>query len=575
MTIGAIRREAGLALALFLALATGLTRGEEPADALLKLVPADSGATLVVEDLRGHARAVLGSKLAADLAGLPAVRAWLDAEGREQLAKVGRDIEQALKADLARLRDDLLGDAVVLSLRLEPGAPATDVRGLLLLRARDRALLDATIAAINESEKKSGKLEGVDQKHAAGRPYWVRRSKQLDAYAILPGDVFAWSNSEAMIVGLLERRVDAPGLAGEARFHDVRGALPKKALASLFVDPRFVERIAEQAPDAGDKAGDPGVQLVSRVLSAMRYAGAALEWRDGVQLHVRETFDEGKLAPWMRSWAASGGDVDALIRRIPAGTLAMAAAHVDPPSVVRGLAPFLPAEDAWLHQNMLVAVRGLLLGRDPSGSVLPRLGPGVLATLGAPGDGASARPPLVLALSLDGRDGVGEAVENALRTVLALVAIDKDRRLSRWTIEDRTIDGRRVTSLAGSPGPFTYAVGEGILAIGTAPEAVAAAVRGGERPASTSSLARIRAEFFPSSQTFACVDLDALVRLAGAQRAALLEMLRSGDGEASPADFDQLLGFAKLFRCVYLACDVDPEFRIAGQALALIGRASP
>ncbi|WZO98065.1 hypothetical protein EP7_005118 [Isosphaeraceae bacterium EP7] len=576
MRIAAIRREAGpMILALVFGLTAGLARGEEPADALLKLVPADAGATLVVEDLRGHARAILDSKLVADLVQLPAVRAWLDAEGRAQLAKAGRDIELAFKASFTRLRDDLLGDAVVLCLRLDPGAPAADVRGLLLLRARDRALLDATIAAINESEQKSGQLQGVDRRDAGGQPYWVRRSKQSDAYAILPGDIFAWSNSEAIIVGLLERRADAAGLAGDPRVDEIRRELPKHGLASLFVDPRFVERIADQAADAETQANDPGAQLVSRVLAAVRYAAATLEFDEGLKLHVRETLDAGKLDPWIKTWVAREGDVEALVKRVPAGALAMAAMHVDLASLLRGIAPFQPAEDVWMHRNFLVAARGLLLGRDPMGAVLPRLGPNVLAFLGAPGEGASARPPVVLTMSMDNRDGVGEAVDNALRTLLALVSLDKDRREARWTIEDRTIDGVKATSVAGSPGPFTYAVGEALIALGTSPDAVAAVISLGDRPGLTSRLAEIRAKYSPKSQTFACVDLEALVRLAGTQRAALLAMLSSGEGDASPADFDQLLAIANLFRCASLACEVDPEFRLASQAIALIGRSAP
>src|SRR4051812_41216875 len=50
--------------------------GEGPADSLLRLVPADAGVTLTIEDLRGHTRDFFASPLAESLGRLPAVHAW-------------------------------------------------------------------------------------------------------------------------------------------------------------------------------------------------------------------------------------------------------------------------------------------------------------------------------------------------------------------------------------------------------------------------------------------------------------------------------------------------------------------
>src|SRR5262245_46882920 len=102
------------------AVAAATARAEGPADGLLRLVPPDAGVTLVVENLRGHVRQFLDSPLADGLGRLPAVRAWLGSDRFDQLRRSRRDIEAALGVDLARVRDDLLGDAVVLALQVPP-----------------------------------------------------------------------------------------------------------------------------------------------------------------------------------------------------------------------------------------------------------------------------------------------------------------------------------------------------------------------------------------------------------------------------------------------------------------------
>jgi len=104
--------------------------GARPAEALLRLVPPDAAVVLTVEGLRDQARAFSESRLAADLRRLPAVRAWLDSEKYRQFEQSRAMVETILGANLTELRDELLGDAVVLALRL-PSDPTKEARGLV------------------------------------------------------------------------------------------------------------------------------------------------------------------------------------------------------------------------------------------------------------------------------------------------------------------------------------------------------------------------------------------------------------------------------------------------------------
>ena len=90
---------------------------------------------LAVEDLRGQARALEGSPVAEGLRALPAVRDWLASDRARGLRAALKKAEAALGEDLPTVRDGILGEAVVLALRLPPGGRPEEARGLLLVRA--------------------------------------------------------------------------------------------------------------------------------------------------------------------------------------------------------------------------------------------------------------------------------------------------------------------------------------------------------------------------------------------------------------------------------------------------------
>jgi hypothetical protein len=546
-------------------IATAARAADGPADPLLRLAPPDAGVTLAVEDLRGHARTFLDSPLAAEMARLPAVQGWRASDQSRQLQKARRDIEAALGTDLARVRDDLLGDAVVLSLRVRPGA---DPDGLLLLRARDRALLERLIRAINDAERQGGTLVEVVERTRGATTYSVRRfrpgTKPDEAYVLLGPDTFAWSNSEDLIRGVIDRRSGPPGLGADPRFRRVRSALPAGAVASLFVDPRFVERMA-----AEPKPPTPGEGLAAeamlRYLAAVEYAGLALEWRDGLILHAHEAIDPSKLDACWRRWAARPGGAAPLVRRVPPTALALAACHIDFAALGDAALGLVPEASRSRADLALLALRGVLLDRDPRADILPYLGPGVLAYIDAPAEGESA--PLVVVLGLGDDSAVPAALDNALRTLFALTALDPKRAGKPLAIASRTLGAVRVTTLAGGVVPLSYAVERGMLVLGTSAEAVAsycAADPDGPGPA---RLARLRAAYFPEAESFAFVDLEGFGRWADAHRPQLARRLGAG-----ARDLDPVLALLGLFRAGFATSTLAPDFSSTHRTLGLIAR---
>ena len=194
-------------------------RAGGPADALLKLAPPDSGVTLAVEGLRDHAREIAGSPLMDRLRKLPAVKGWLDSDWARTLERSGREVEEALGVPLEVIRDEILGDAVVFVLKPGPDDRPEEARGLLMALPRDRGRVGPLMKTLDDLQIQGGELRGVEGRTWASVGYsartFVAEGRPPEFHALLEGGVFAWSNSEEMIRGLIDRkRAGGPGPGG-------------------------------------------------------------------------------------------------------------------------------------------------------------------------------------------------------------------------------------------------------------------------------------------------------------------------------------------------------------------------
>jgi len=611
--------------------------GERPADALLRLVAPDVAVVLTVEGLRDQVRAFTRSPLAAGLRQLPAVRAWLDSEKYQQFEQSRARIEAVLGANLTDLRDELVGDAVVLALRLPPEGPADAslARGLLLFRARDQALLERVIRVVNTTQKDSGELAHVGDRQRAGTAYHVREfpaaaGRLPEWYVVYPDGTFAFSNSELLIRAVIDRKTptrsaqtasrdgavnDAgakiePGLGDLPRLQSVQRRLPGPALARLFVDPRHIGRLLAAAPRPAKPGNARLIAMLERYLAAVEYAGAALVWNDrAIVVHSVETLDPSRLDPWLRRWAGGTRRLDPALERVPSTALAVASGHVDALALHDALSRLVPEEDGPKLANLETVLTGLLLGQDLRTRVLPRLGPGVLAYLDTPSEteqgtathvepspGSSWPFPLVVVVSLE-RDEQGPsqagrarpkeagaqepaavtvaaALENALRTVLALTAMDKKRNQGRSRMVTRVVAGATVTTL-DFPIPFAYAVDSAgsRLVVGTSADSVARYLESSSDPKAGDRFRRLQAAAFPGDETYFCIDFDALNNLAGHHRDRLVQSLAARKQRpAADVDHDltQVLALARLFEAAFVTSRFEPDATTVQRRVGLI-----
>ncbi|MFO0954908.1 MAG: hypothetical protein U0835_27845, partial [Isosphaeraceae bacterium] len=385
-------RSHSLTLALLIvALGSGVASwAAGPADPLLRLVPTDVGLTFALEDLQGHARTTFRTPLIEGLSRLPAVEAWRQSDDFRGMRRSIAKLEAVLGADFARIRDGLLGEAVVLTLRLPAGAGPDAARGLLLARVPDRPLLDRLIRGVNDAQLKEGVLHNVAERKIGEVAYHVREfgGRQPDEYyVVLEGAIFAWSNSEDLVREVIDRREKGGGLGETETFRTIRAGLPERALLSAYVEAGFARRVLAAAPRPDDARGERLAAVVGRYLGAVRYAGAALAWDDGPVLHTHEALDPTRLPSAVKKWASRTGAVDPRLSRVSASTFALATIRGDSLALLDLFRALTPEPERPRVENFIVALQGMMLGLDLRDELAPQLGPGWSLAVDVPESG--------------------------------------------------------------------------------------------------------------------------------------------------------------------------------------------
>jgi hypothetical protein len=318
------------------------------------------------------------------------------------------------------------------------------------------------------------------------------------------------------------------------------------------------------------------VALLDRYVAAMQYAGLALEWKEGVVLHLEEALDPERLDPWIKAWAGRADPAEPEAVPIPPSALATGRLSLDFPALLAALRLIVPETEKPRIENLLEALRGIALGRDLATDILPKLGPGVWAYVEAPdANDSSLGLPFVLSVRISKESDVGVALENVLRTLLAFYALDEKHGGGRLRLGAREHDGVSVIALEPAT-PMAFAVCAGRLVLGRSPEAVSRALasdQGARRGESV--LERIRRSQCPPSGSFACIDLVAVKATIDAHRAKVVKRLaarnhRSQETEAH--DLDQVMALMGLFQGAYLTSAIAPDASSVHRTLGLIAR---
>jgi hypothetical protein len=456
-----------------------------PVDELLRFVPADVAFCCVLRDLRAHSATLLSSPFAREVRKTALYASLANAPELAQVAKAEKFFEKHLGLTFAQLRDDVLGDAVVLAYRPGPPGKPDQEQGLLLVRARTAKVLADLADRINRAQKDSGELKELSEREHKGVKYVRRVEKKGDRteenFYLLRGPVLAFSAQESFLRQAIERDkalakdAEPPLLArlGELGLRDCPLAL---AINPRAFDPHQAAR--EGKPDAGTKAFEG-------VWKAMQGVGLGVRLGKDVSLTVAVRLKLDDLPAPARRSVERARQASELWQQFPSDALFAVAGRTDFVALFDFLASFMSPDSRKSFQADLHRTVGAALGKDVLGELLPAIGPDWgLCVTAPPADAKTWAPRALAALRISARPaGDGNPADEALLSaihswaVLAVLAHNKQHPNRAIRLRSAVVGGVKVKYLAGveafPPGVEpAVALKGGYLLLGSSPDAI-------------------------------------------------------------------------------------------------------
>jgi hypothetical protein len=521
----------------------GFSQAATPREELLRLVPDSVGFCLVVQDLRKHAADWQSSPFVEQLRQCPIAVKIRSSDKWEKLNQIESEMKAKLGLDWKQLRDDILGDAVVLAYRPgSPGQPQQE-QGVMLLRARNEKVLADLIERVNKVQKEEGELKDLTERRHNGVVYYRRleydkctpRAPAPTLYAV-HGPILALSAQEDMIrqvikgdtrssggisggtgetpVQTRDRRDAGPTVSeAERRLHELDA---ERALLALWLNPRAfdaeVDAKVANAP-AERSAAVKQFALYWKALESVVFSLSPQERDIHLSLGVRARVPE--LPPAARRLFREAATASDVWRRLPQSALFAAGGRLDGAAVLDVLGSFLtPQGRKALHATLNRPFATLLAEEDFSANLLPVLGPDWGLCVSAPAIGGvgshpsrqnQAMPHLLFALRVDANRNK-KAPERTLLSALdfaarfVIFAHNNEHPDSPLALKTSAVHGQEVRYLTGENGlpagvQPAYGLLDGYLVLASSLESMNRFVQATPAPAAEAPVPLLRISF--------------------------------------------------------------------------------
>ncbi len=471
-----------------------------PRETLLRYVPDKVGFCLVLNDLRGHGDALRASPFVEHFLQSPLGKALAVSEEIKQLTKFEQDIKDLIGLDAKQLRDDILGDAVVLAYRPGPPGKPEQEQGLILLHARDPKLLAKLIEQINAKQKESGDLKSLEEMQYKEKTYFKRTEKKLTNFYYLDGSTLLFTGQEDMLKEALDQAA-APKDAEAPVARRFRELGADKTLLSLWINPRTFD--AALAADRANKNKTPAEIAFAKALTPYWKAldsiviTVALEKELKVRVGFQTRTDD--LPASARQFLKEGAKASAVWSAIPEDALFAVGGRVDLPALFELLGEFMPeATRKSARDNLNRMVAASLGKKDFIKDVLPHVGPDFGLYLSAPPTADKAWfPQTVLAVRVgdDGekppfRQSVVSALDGYARAAVVMYnKFHPKEKMSLKTVFQGTREVKTLVNERGFPPGFQPALAahEGYIVLASSPEALGNASPTRSKPAAVNA----------------------------------------------------------------------------------------
>lgn len=449
---------------------------QTPREELLRLAPEDAGFCLVVSDLRTHAEAWQKLSWWKHFQSSPLVQAILNSPELGQLARIQAELKRRLDIDWPTLRDEVLGDAFVLSYKPpQPGKPETE-QGLFLLKTRRGDYLTKLIGVIHQEQKKSGELKDLVPVEYQGITFHRRIEMKQTNYLWIDDGLLAFAVHEEQIRQVIDRR----GKKGSTIIEQLDKAGAEKAPVALWVNPRAFDQDLESRAQKDN--GPEGLMLRAFlgywkpmdaiVLSA--HIGEEVEAKLTLQANIKD------LPASLKKAFTDPSRPSELWQRFPQNSIFALAGKLDAGSVLGAFTDFSTPDNRKTVFDALQRTVGAALGLDLMRDVLPNLGPDWGFCV-VQGDNPKHFPHLLAALAVQPGPkevGVDQSLYKGLQFLASLALFDYNRKhedpIRMKSVQQDQVEVKYLANDKLFPAGFqpAWALKDGYVLLASSPEAI-------------------------------------------------------------------------------------------------------
>lgn len=462
-----------LVTAVALLLAAVPLAAQTPRDELLRLVPADTAICLVVQGVRERSQTIAASPLAAWVRDKyrPALGA---APELEKLKDVEKLFTTFLGVSLTDLRDDIFGDAIVLTYTPGPVGRPDAEQGCVMLQARDPDKLTALVGKLNALQQTTKELTAVTQQAHAGQKYFQRvKADGRHEFYLLDNGLFVFAAQEGSIRALIDQRQNLK--ADPSPVAKAMGQLGvQDAFLTCWFNPRKLDaEVAAHVAAAGSAKEKAARRQFAQIWSAFDSLALYVAADKDLELGFAAAYRADALPAEWKVLLGSRARASALWQVIPDDALFAVAGRATGSQIVDALLSFTPADDRVAVRAEVEKTFGAVIGRKNVPGLLRGVGPdwGVWVTRGR-----SWVPSATLALGLADDEAVRAAAAKTVtfytQNAQAGYNRDHDDQIESHTEKDVTVFANPTLFPAGVRP--AYGLTDGYLVAASSPDQVTA-----------------------------------------------------------------------------------------------------
>ena len=398
-----------------------------------------------------------------------------------KLRDIDPSLQKNLQISLADLRDDILGNALVLAYSPGPADKPDRERGLLLLEARNAKQLAKLLERVIALQKESGEVKEVHERPQGRHKYLAAVGARTTTYYFLSGAILAVTSDEPILLESIAR-LDNP--AAQSAFKGRFPSLDSKGrVLSLWLNPKPYRALLEKQASLVKGAQLAAFNTFIQYWKALDCVGVFVTHRDDCEVTVAIECRPNDLprgaANMLLKPPAPASDLAA---RWPLGAFLTFTRSIDLPGVVAGVSEFMDSPTRQSLQASVEQKAAAMLGQDVVGEALPILGPEWGCCLAFPPSGDPGWFPHLLAAVRIRPTAAEQAPElllmNALNSVASLVVFAQNQvKPGSISLRSQMVDGTEIKYFANDkefPPGFrpAFACRGGYLVVGSSPAAI-------------------------------------------------------------------------------------------------------